>query len=76
MRGKTAPDTKPVDWTDHVFEFRKGGVAFESRHRVYTDSATGKKQIYDGYIATKDEIKSRAEGGYRPYLDGKPYKPV
>ena len=76
MRGKNTQDTKTVDWTDHVFEFRKGGVAFESRHRVYIDSTTGKKQIYDGYIATKEEIKSRAEGGYRPYLDGKSYKPV
>lgn len=76
MRGKNTQDTKTVDWTDHVFEFRKGGVVFESRHRVYIDSTTGKKQIYDGYIATKEEIKNRAEGGYRPYLDGKPYKPV
>lgn len=63
-----------VDWTDHVFEFRKGGITYEVRHRVYTDQSDGKKKISNSYIATKEEIKDRAAGGYRPYLDGKPYK--
>lgn len=63
------------DMTDHVFEFRKGGIVYESRHRIYTDQHTGKLQVNKGYIATKQEIKDRADGGYRPYLDGKPYKP-
>lgn len=66
--------TNVVDWTDHLFEFRKGGVVYESRHRVYVDQADGKKKVNENYIATKEEIKSRAEGGYKPYLDGKIYK--
>lgn len=33
-----------VDWTDHVFEFRKGGITYEVRHRVYTDQSDGKKK--------------------------------
>lgn len=66
--------TEVTDWTDHVFEFRKGGVVYEARHRVYVDQADGKKKVDENYIATKEEIKDRAEGGYKPYLDGKPYK--
>ncbi len=74
MAGK-AKTASPKDMTDHVFEFRKGGVVYESRHRIYTDQSTGKVQVYSGFIATSQEIKDRADGGYRPYLDGKPYKP-
>lgn len=66
--------TNVADWTDHLFEFRKGGVVYESRHRVYVDQADGKKKVNENYIATKEEIKSRVEGGYKPYLDGKIYK--
>lgn len=66
--------SEAVDWTDHVFEFRKGGVVFESRHRVYTDQVDGKKKINEHFIATKQEIRDRADGGYKPYLDGKLYK--
>lgn len=75
MAGK-AKTASPKDMTDHVFEFRKGGVVYESRHRIYTDQSTGKIQVYSGFIATSQEIKDRANGGYRAYLDGKPYKPT
>lgn len=59
---------------NHVFEFRKGGVAFETRHRVYVDTGDGKEKVNPSYIPTAAEIESRLAGGYRPYLDGKPYK--
>lgn len=66
--------TEEIDWTDHVFEFKKAGVTYEVRHRVYVDKADGKRKISKSWIATAQEIKDRAAGGYRPYLDGKPYK--
>ena len=47
---------------------------YETRRRVYVDQADSKKKVDENYIATKEEIKDRAEGGYKPYLDGKPYK--
>lgn len=63
-----------VDMTDHVFEFRKDGKVYEVRHRVYVNKADGKTKVSEKYIATKEEIKERAAGGYKPYLDGKPYR--
>lgn len=74
MPRKAKQNTETPDWTDHIFEFRKGGMIYESRHRVYVNKADGKKKVDEKYIATKEEIKDRAEGGYKPYLDGKPYK--
>lgn len=74
MPRKAKQNTEIPDWTDHIFEFRKGGVVYEARRRVYVDQADGKKKVDENYIATKEEIKDRAEGGYKPYLDGKPYK--
>ena len=60
--------------TDHVFEFRKDGKVYEVRHRIYVDKADGKTKVSEKYIATKEEIKERAVGGYKPYLDGKLYR--
>lgn len=74
MPRKAKQNTEIPDWTDHIFEFRKGGVVYETRRRVYVDQADSKKKVDENYIATKEEIKDRAEGGYKPYLDGKPYK--
>ena len=74
MPRKAKQNTEIPDWTDHIFEFRKGGVVYETRRRVYVDQADGKKKVDENYIVTKEEIKDRAEGGYKPYLDGKPYK--
>ena len=44
MLKRAKPKTEVTDWTDHVFEFRKGGVVYEARHRVYVDQADGKKK--------------------------------
>lgn len=62
------------DFQDHVFEYRKNGVTYEVRHRVFIDEADGKQKIFKEFIPSKEEIKIRMAGGYRPYLDGKPYK--
>lgn len=68
------PRKKNADMTDHVFEFRKDGKVYEVRHRIYVDKADGKTKVSEKYIATKEEIKERAAGGYKPYLDGKLYR--
>ena len=54
MPRKAKQNTETPDWTDHIFEFRKGGVVYETRRRVYVDQADGKKKVDENYIATKE----------------------
>lgn len=58
---------------NHVFEFRKGGMVFERRYRLYYEDR--QEKVNPNYIPTAAEIEERAAGGYRSYLDGKLYQP-
>lgn len=48
---------------NHIFEYRKGGKAYEVRRKVYRDPGDGKEKVDPHYIPSLSEIKERAAGG-------------
>lgn len=58
MLKRAKPKTEVTDWTDHVFEFRKGGVVYEARHRVYVDQADGKKKSTKTTLPQKRKLRT------------------
>lgn len=58
MPRKAKQNTEIPDWTDHIFEFRKGGVVYETRRRVYVDQADSKKKSTKTTLPQKRKLRT------------------
>lgn len=62
-----------ADSAEQVFEFRKDGRIYEQRHSYYVDAVDRKRKKNKEFLPTPQELRDRANGGYKPFLDGKLY---
>lgn len=62
-----------ADSAEQVFEFRKDGCVYERRQSRFVDAVDGKRKKNKVFLPTPQELRDGANGGYKPFLDGKLY---